>query len=353
MKFGLFLQPVHHPSEHPTLALERDLDLLTHVDTLGYDEAWIGEHHSTGWENIASPEIVIAAAAQRTERIRLGTGVIQMGLHHPLVVADRMVLLDHLTRGRAMFGVGVGGGLPSDLKVFGLTPEEAGERLDQSLDLILRLFASDGPITEKTDWYELHDAVLQLKPYTKPHMQIAAASTNPRNLELMGRLGGQILTGPIPHKVPEMLTHLQRGAEGSGRAASSDQIRLSYALHLADSREQAVAEFKEGAIGEYYDFHVAVNGKTPVTANREEWYRGYVDREIIGTPDDAIAKIEKFVEISGGFGGMLFMSRDWAGSEASAHSWELFARYVAPHFQGHTEQQPIAAAAAGAANANS
>lgn len=151
MEFGLFLQPVHHPSEHPTLALERDLELLELLDDLGYDEAWIGEHHSTGWENIASPEVVIAAAAQRTKHLRLGTGVVQLGLHHPLVALDRMILLDHLTRGRAMFGVGVGGGLPSDLKVFGLTPEVAGKRLGESLAVMLRLLTEQAPVSEETD----------------------------------------------------------------------------------------------------------------------------------------------------------------------------------------------------------
>lgn len=350
MRFGLFMQPVHHVSEHPTLALERDLELLSHLDVLGYEEAWIGEHHSTGWENIASPEIVIAAAAQRTKHIKLGTGVVQAGLHHPLVLADRMVLLDHLTRGRAMFGLGVGGGLPSDLKVFGLTPQEAGKRLDESLDLILRLFTTDEPISEETDWYRLERALLQMKPYTKPHMRMAVASTNPKNLEIMGRVGGQVLTGPIPHKVPELLSHLESGAAQTGRTASSDQIMLSYRLHLAETRDQAIAEFREGAITEHYDFDIGVNGQTPTTDDPEEWYRGFVEREIIGNPQDAIDKIEKLIEISGGFGGILFRSRDWAGIEASNHSFELFARHVAPRFQGHLDQQSRAASQAGRLN---
>jgi len=102
MKFGLFLQPVHHVSRDPTEALEDDFALVEQLDALGYDEVWVGEHHSTGWENIAAPELFIAAAAERTKQIRLGTGVVQLGLHHPLVVLDRMILLDHMTRGRGM-----------------------------------------------------------------------------------------------------------------------------------------------------------------------------------------------------------------------------------------------------------
>ena len=75
MKFGIFLAPFHWKDENPTLSLQRDLELVEYLDHLGYDEAWIGEHHSAGWEIIASPEVFIAAAAERTKHIRLGTGV--------------------------------------------------------------------------------------------------------------------------------------------------------------------------------------------------------------------------------------------------------------------------------------
>ncbi len=106
MTFGTFMAPFHRVGENPTLALERDLELIEWLDDLGFDEAWIGEHHSGGWETIASPEVFIAAAAGRTRHIRLGTGVVSLPYHHPYMVANRMVLLDHLTRGRVMLGVG-------------------------------------------------------------------------------------------------------------------------------------------------------------------------------------------------------------------------------------------------------
>ena len=108
MKFGSFMGPFHRVGENPTLALDRDLELIDWMDTLGFDEAWIGEHHSAGWEIIASPEIFIAAAAQRTRYIKLGTGVVSLPYHHPLMVAHRMVQLDHIAHGRVLFGVGAG-----------------------------------------------------------------------------------------------------------------------------------------------------------------------------------------------------------------------------------------------------
>ena len=108
LRFGAFIAPFHPTGQNPTLALERDLALIEHLDRLGFDEAWIGEHHSGGYEIIASPEIFIATAAQRTQRIKLGTGVVSLPYHHPFMVAQRLVLLDHLTHGRVMLGVGPG-----------------------------------------------------------------------------------------------------------------------------------------------------------------------------------------------------------------------------------------------------
>ena len=114
MKFGvLWARPPRR--REPTLALERDLELLQWLDQLGFDEAWIGEHHSAGWETIASPEVFMATAAERTRNLRLGTGVVSLPYHHPYMVANRMVLLDHLTRGRVMLGVGPGAWPPTPI----------------------------------------------------------------------------------------------------------------------------------------------------------------------------------------------------------------------------------------------
>ena len=143
MTFGIFLAPFHRVGENPTLALERDLELLEWLDALGYDEAWIGEHHSGGWETIASPEVFIATAAGRTNRLRLGTGVVSLPYHNPYMVANRMVLLDHLTRGRVMLGVGPGS-LASDAYMFCIDPERQREMMDESLGVIIKLFRGPG-----------------------------------------------------------------------------------------------------------------------------------------------------------------------------------------------------------------
>ena len=139
MKFGVFMGPFHRVGENPTLAIDRDLELVQWLDYLGFDEAWIGEHHSAGWEIISSPEIFIAAAAERTRHIKLGTGVISLPYHHPLMVANWMVQLDHMTHGRVMMGVGPGA-LPSDAYMMGIDHTVQRPRMDEALGVILRLF---------------------------------------------------------------------------------------------------------------------------------------------------------------------------------------------------------------------
>src|SRR3974390_2748101 len=113
MKFGCFLAPHPPIGEKPIFQFRSDLAFVQKLDELGFDEFWCGEHHSSGWEMIASPEMFLAAAGERTHRIRLGTGVISLPYHHPFNVAQRMVQLDHMTGGRAIFGSGPGG-LSSD-----------------------------------------------------------------------------------------------------------------------------------------------------------------------------------------------------------------------------------------------
>ena len=176
--FGIFLAPFHPVGQNPTLALERDLQLIEHLDELGFDEAWFGEHHSAGYEIIASPEVFIAAAAARTRHIRLGTGVSSLPYHHPFMLADRMVLLDHLTRGRVMLGVGPGA-LPSDAFMMGIDPAKQRDMMEESLGAILRLLAGE-TVSMETEWFKLVKARLQLRPYQNPFPEVAVAPMESR-----------------------------------------------------------------------------------------------------------------------------------------------------------------------------
>lgn len=343
LRFGIFLAPFHRAGENPTLALRRDLDLISFLDELGYDEVWVGEHHSGGWEIIASPEVFIAAAGERTQRIKLGTGVVSLPYHHPFHVADRIVLLDHLTRGRAMLGVGPGA-LPGDARFLGLEPTRQREMMDEALGIIIRLLTEEEPITYKSDWFELHEAQLQLKPYQRPTMPIAVAATiSPAGMSAAGKHGVGVLSiaSYTQEGINSVKTHwayAEKAAQEHGQPSPNrEDWRLVVPFHLAETKEQAIRDIEDGIMSWYNDYLIhslGAPGRTPVASGRQlaEAMNGF-GGAIVGTPDDAIASIRRLLEISGGFGCLLGLANEWTTREKIYHSYELMARYVMPEFQ--------------------
>jgi limonene 1,2-monooxygenase len=342
MRFGIFMAPFHRLGENPTLALERDLELLQWLDTLGYDEAWIGEHHSAGWETIASPELFIATAAERTRHIKLGTGVISLPYHHPLMVANRMVLLDHLTRGRAMLGVGPGA-LVSDAYMLGIEPMRQREMMDEALGIIVRLFTETEPITHISDWFELHDAILHLRPYQRPHMPIAVAATqSPAGMISAGKQGTAVLSISVytgvagPVNLKKQWEVAEETAAKHGKTVRREEWRLVVPMYLAESREEALREARLGA-GRFQReyFGDTLGNEVPRDIPLEKAVDRMVESGawIVGTPEDCIAGLERLDELSGGYGGLLLLAHEWASRERILKSYELLARYVMPRFQ--------------------
>ena len=342
MKFGVFMAPFHRPGENPTLALERDLELLQWLDVLGFDEAYIGEHHSAGWETICSPEVFIAAAGERTRRIKLGTGVVSLPYHHPYMVANRMVLLDHLTRGRVILGVGPGA-LASDALMFGIDPERQREMMDEALGVIIRLFDSTDPLTVKSDWFELNEAVLQLRPYQQPSIPIAVASVqSPAGVQVAGKHGAAVLSLSIPRdtlrqtSLKELWAIGEETAEKHGKTLRREDWSLVVPVHLAESRKEAIEDVRLGSGRELTEYFSATLGHPIPDVPADQIVDFMVERNqwMIGTPEDCIAGIERLQESSGGFGGFMVRVEDWATREKTLHSYELLARYVVPRFQG-------------------
>src|SRR5687768_12392948 len=258
VKTGVFLAPFHPTNESPLLALERDMDLLIHLDKLNYHEAWIGEHHSGGFEIIACPEMFIAAAAERTKHIRLGTGVVSLPYHNPFTVASRMMMLDHLTRGRAMFGVGPGS-LVYDAVKMGLNPADQRRKLDESLSVIVELMQGR-TVTKKTDWFDLQEAHLQLVGYTRPMMEMAVAnSRSPVGAVAAGKNGiGMLSIGGTSDDA--LKAHaanwgiLEESAREHGKAVDRSKWRIVTFAHVATTREQARkdVEFGLDAFARYF-----------------------------------------------------------------------------------------------------
>ena len=340
-RFGAFVAPYHGLDGNPTLQMRRDLDLAVLLDELGYDEVWFGEHHSGGYEMSASPELMIAAAAERTKRIRLGTGVNSLTYHQPLILADRIMQLDHLTMGRAMLGIGPGQ-LPSDAFMLGIDPRRQRDMMIEAAEVILPLLRGE-VVSRRTDWFTLDEARLQLRPFSHDGIEVAVASTSsPTGATLAGRLGLSILslaaTDPTGFDALDAnWEHFERTAAAHGNPVDRSRWRVVATMHLAETRDQAERDMEHGVLTLCGYFEGMSNTKMPWAGSAREalthWTtHGYPNFGVatVGTPDDALATIEKLSAKTGGFGTFLFLAHNCADWQATRRSYELFAEHVIP-----------------------
>jgi limonene 1,2-monooxygenase len=340
-RFGCFMAPFHKMGISPTVLFERDLELIERADRLGFQEAWVGEHHSGGHEPIGSPELFLAAAAQRTNTIKLGTAVNSLPYHNPFTLASRLTQLDHLSHGRAIMGFGPGQ-LASDAHMLAIDPQRQREMMLEAAEVIVRLMEGE-VVSAKTDWFELRDAYLQVRPYQLPTLEmVVAAVASPSGPRTAGRLGiGMInLAATSPEAFEALNEHwaiCEREAEQSGKTVSRDDWRLSAIIHLAETEEQARADCAHG----FEQIWRYLGEVSPLPVSEEKPWQELLDEAIesgfivIGTPDTAIELIEKLTEQTGGFGSFVMTLTDFGDFEARLRSIELFAEHVIPHFRGH------------------
>ena len=348
MRSGIFIPPIHPVHEDPTLCIQRDLELIEHVDRLGYEEAWVGEHHSGGYELISSPELFIAAAAERTKRIKLGTGVISLPYHHPLTTANRIIQLDHQTRGRIMIGVGPGL-LPEDAIQMGIDPGTQRDRMVEAIEVILRLFRGER-VTMKTDWFELNEAACHNLPYSWPYPEIAVASVvTPSGGKLAGRHGFSMLCLAATQKggYDALATNWALANEVAaqhGQTMDRERLRLVAPVYIAETRAEAREDIRFG----FDDWARYFNTVSPVGYSSKDATGDPVDHLIadgtiiVGTPDDAIEMLYRVKEKQGDFGCFLQNGHYWATTEKTKRSFEFWQRYVMPVVNRLNEQRQAA-----------
>ena len=341
MRFGIFLAPFHKPGINPTLALEQDLELVQWLDRCDYDEVWFGEHHSAGSEISASPEIMIATAAERTRHIKLGTGVVSVSYHNPLWVAERIVQLDHLTRGRAMLGLGPGS-LPTDAAMVGLSQKDTRGLLADGLDIITRLLRSEEPVNFENDRWTLKDARLHLRPYSDFDLCTAAVAS-PTGPRLAGKYGtGMISIGATSAAGFDALAlHwdvIEEEARRHGHMPDRSKWRLVGLCHIAETMEQAYRDVEYG-IEHWFNYfqEIAAFPQMAMPGDNAREMIDFINDSgfgAIGTPEMCRAQIDRlWKQSNGGFGAYLLLAHNWANFEATKRSYELIAREVFPHFQ--------------------
>ncbi len=344
LRFGAFLAPHHPIGESPVLQFQSNLEFVEHLEHLGYDEFWCGEHHSTGWEMIASPELFLAAAAERTSRIMLGTGVVSLPYHHPFMVAQRMVQLDHQSRGRAIFGSGPGA-LPSDAHTFGLDPMVLRDRQDEAMGVIRRLFEGSERFSYEGEWFTLRDAKLQLKPLQKDMEFAVASMVSPSGMTLAGKHRAGVLSiGSMSKEgiraLPMQWSFAEESAAKHGNTVDRKNWRIVLSWHIAETREQAREQARDGLMRHNNEYTVGTlaGGEGVIYKTPDEAVDGVAfgdeSTAVIGTPDDLVERIRQMIELTGGFGVVIGFVHDWANRENTLRSWDLVARHVMPEVNG-------------------
>lgn len=358
MDLGLFLMPLHPPEKPPADSLDEDLELVCRADELGFTEAWVGEHMSAKWEPIGAPDIFLAHAFPLTRRIRLGTGVFLLAIHHPVDVATRAALLDHISRGRFNLGVGTGS-VPSDRPLKGIfaEPPELLDRFRESLEIILQLWEAEPPWRYEGKYWtvELADKWVDLemgypmRPYTQPHMPIGIPGFSPNSPSLFqaGKRGWYALSTNLTSN-SVLGTHwatYKEGLEAGGHAVEPSGWRVAREVFVADTDKEALDYAVNGPMGEAFRRYMLplcaknVPGGLGTFKDDPDMPDADVTVEylahnvwLVGSPATIIEKIERFHDKYGEFGTLLMVSHDWTDPAPTMSSLSLLAKDVRPAF---------------------
>ena len=347
-----------HPPERPLHeAIEWDLQCIRWADELGYDEAWIGEHHTLDWEPVVAPDLVLAQAIQQTERIRLGAAGHLVTMIHPAALANRISQLDHMANGRLNLGAVISSA-PPDHAFVGVTGGMTQSRrmTAEANDLMVKVWTSEEPFSFRGEFWscDYDPQVNWLRPYQAPHPPIAVPGLGPASDSIVN--AGAKGYMPLSFNVAERLvdTHwaaYERGAASAGRTADRRQWHVLKDIFVADTDEEARRWSVESHFARFYtEYHLPLLESIGLKGHLKEddsLPDSAVDVEyladtcfIIGSPDTVVEKITKLYERLGGFGTLMLLSSDYADApERWRRSLELLATEVAPrlaHLDGST-----------------
>jgi alkanesulfonate monooxygenase SsuD/methylene tetrahydromethanopterin reductase-like flavin-dependent oxidoreductase (luciferase family) len=353
VEIGLFEMPAHPPERSLFDGAQWDLQMVRWADEYDFDEAWIGEHYFEAWEPCPAPDLLIAQALMQTQRVRLGAGCHLLPCHHPMSLAYRVAFLDHLSKGRLMFGIGAGVG-PADMRGFDMDnfPGQSREKMEEAIDIILGLWDPSKPFkfegkywnAERVDG-EGHVHTHHIWPYQKPYPPMAIAGLTPRSPSLMlaGRHGFSPLSFDMNRDgLLQNWSAVEEGAALAGRTANRKDWRIVRTIVVADTDEEARAVATNGFLARFYtefylpsmkkigalslmkqDPSMADSDVTPEYLSRTNW--------LCGSPDTVVRGIQELHEGTGGFGTMIMLGMDYSDQPVAwRRSMELMGKVVRP-----------------------
>jgi alkanesulfonate monooxygenase SsuD/methylene tetrahydromethanopterin reductase-like flavin-dependent oxidoreductase (luciferase family) len=354
MKLSLFMMPMHNMNRSYPLTLDEDIEQFTLADELGFEEAWVGEHYSSDIEQISSPLVFLAFMASRTKQIKLGTGVLALPYYHPAQLASHVALVDQLTKGRFIFGIGTGA-LGSDIEVLGLEGANRQDMMLDSIDLIKKIWTSDPPydfkgkfwnikITENV-WPDLGVGPLP-KPLQQPYPPMAISVSSPNSSSM--RVAAQFDLMPISANFVAswvVKTHWETYLDECrklGKVADGSKWRVARSIFVAETDKEAEAYVQKpgGAYDWYYDYMFQVYSRMkapgllaprPDTPPESITHQMVRDNFVIcGSPDTVTRKLLALRDEVGPFGTLMMTAHDWSDKAIMRRSMELLANDVMP-----------------------
>jgi alkanesulfonate monooxygenase SsuD/methylene tetrahydromethanopterin reductase-like flavin-dependent oxidoreductase (luciferase family) len=348
----MFVMPVHAAGKPWVQCLDEDLELAFQCEELGFDEFWVGEHHSSVLENIVMPEIFIARALAQTRRLRFGPAPVCLQYHHPVHVANRLAFLDHLSHGRLNLCFGPGA-IPTDMEVYGVDPKDTAARIAEAVDMILRIWTSDPPYEFKGQFWNasLHkhsDREMGLgvlhKPLQQPHPPIAVPSISRRSpgIQKAAARGFSLFSHHMisASVLTQQWQTYQEAAAGAGRRATPADWRVARNIFVADTNAEARQLAQSNSLGWCIEYILELTRRgpgigmwkrDPAQADAECNLDYFLDEVlIVGGPDEVTGKLLDLRTRIGDFGTLVLVAHDWDDRARWRHSLELFTHEVVP-----------------------
>lgn len=352
IRYGMFIMPFHDPAKPLAQCYDEDLELIVRAEQLGFDEFWIGEHHTMKYETIVMPEIFIARALGETSRIRLGPAPICLQQHHPAHVASRLAFLDHLSKGRLNLCFGAGS-VTADQELYGIDPRQAQAMVDEAVEIILKLWSSDPPYEYRGKFWQINlkkyvDPETGIgfihKPLQRPHPPIAmpAMSRNSPTMKVAGAQGYH----PFSHclvtanVVADQWQTYEAAALAAGRKPDRADWRICRSIFLAETTAEAHRRARSNSLGRNYEYIGTLFDrglgrkiyKRDLDMSDADCNLDFLMREqiIAGDVDEVLRRLLAMIEETGTFGTLVLMSYDWDDKPSWLHSMELFAKELMP-----------------------
>lgn len=354
LRLGMFVMPIHNPAKPLAQCIDEDLELAVLCEELGFDDFWVGEHHSSSVENIVMPEIFLAKVLGLTSRIRIGPAPVCLQYHHPVHVAGRLAFLDHLSHGRLNVCFGPGA-IPTDMEIFGVQPGDTGARVTESIDMIMQLWEGKVPL-------ELHGRFWNIcmkerlrpefgvgylhQPFQLPHppIYVPSISRNSPGLTKAAERGFRFISHHLLHSVvlKQQWQSYSAAAAASGRTATHNDWAVARNVFVADSTSEALHLARHNSLGACIQYILDLTRAT-APSGLSMWKRDaqqsdsecsldYFLNEVViaGDPNEVTRRLLQLRSEIGKFGTLVLTAHDWDDRTCWIHSLRRFAREVVP-----------------------